>query len=160
MEDYPMSPTMKSLQLTTMPARSVHNPVIARRNKIIEKLEEQKALAADPSYVRKSSHWRGKGEDRKIVEQVQKVRPWFRVDATGQMVLGVLMGGKPLDLDGQGHHGVVVADRSKLGMTIDQVIQALQEGDLDEAIGKAAKVAPPKVQAPVQVKKAAKPARA
>jgi hypothetical protein len=157
MEDYPMSPTMKSLTLTTMPARSVHNPVIARRNKIIEKLEEQKALAADPSYVRKSSHWRGKGEDRKIVEQVQKVRPWLRVDATGQMVLGVLMGGKPLDLDGNGHHGVVVADRAKLGLTIDQVIQALQEGDLDDAIAKAAKF---EVPTPVPVKKDKKPARA
>jgi hypothetical protein len=87
-----MSTIMKTLQFAALPTKSISDPVANRRNKIIEKLEEQRKLADDPSYVRKSTHWRGKGPERTMVEQIQKVRSWAKVDATGRMVLGIFGG--------------------------------------------------------------------
>jgi hypothetical protein len=45
-------PILKSLAFTAVPARA-HDPVAARRDKLVERLEKQKALLADPrGYVR------------------------------------------------------------------------------------------------------------
>jgi hypothetical protein len=98
-------------------------------------LEEQKALAADPTFLRRSTH-RRKGE---MVEVVQKVRPWTRLSPTGQMVLALLVGGKPLDLDGKGNTAVVFPSRDKVVSTLDQIIEAVREGQLDVAIERAIK---------------------
>jgi hypothetical protein len=126
--------SLKNLQLTEMPARG-SDPVANRRKNLVERLEEQKVLAADPTFLRRSTH-RRKGE---MVEVVQKVRPWTRLSPTGQMVLALLVGGKPLDLDGKGNTAVVIPSRDKVVYTLDQIIEAVREGQLDEAIERAIK---------------------
>jgi len=112
--------SLKNLQLTEMPARG-SDPVANRRKNLVERLEEQKVLAADPTFLRRSTH-RRKGE---MVEVVQKVRPWTRLSPTGQMVLALLVGGKPLDLDGKGNTAVVIPSRDKVVYTLDQIIEAV-----------------------------------
>ena len=47
-------PILKNLTFTAVPARS-HDPVANHRAKLIERLEEQKALLADTSPVRRPS---------------------------------------------------------------------------------------------------------
>ena len=79
-------PILKNLTFTAVPARS-HDPVANRRAKLIERLEEQKALLVDASYVRKSQRWTGKGDERRQVEKQQRVRPWWRTDASGGVVM-------------------------------------------------------------------------
>jgi hypothetical protein len=105
--------SLKNLQLTEMPARG-SDPVANRRKNLVERLEEQKVLAADPTFLRRSTH-RRKGE---MVEVVQKVRPWTRLSPTGQMVLALLVGGKPLDLDRKGNTAVVIPSRDKVVYTL------------------------------------------
>jgi hypothetical protein len=51
-----MTSTLKSLTFTTMPKMGA-NPVLDRRTKTITRLEEQKALLADPSYARTVRNW-------------------------------------------------------------------------------------------------------
>ena len=46
-------PILKSLTFTNLPVRS-HDPVANRRAKLVNRLEEQRQLLQDPSYVRVS----------------------------------------------------------------------------------------------------------
>ncbi len=87
---------LKNLTFTAVPARS-HDPVAARRAKLVERIEEQKALRADPAHVRKTTRWTGKGDKRRQVEREQRVRPWWRTDLSGAVVMAIYHGAKPLE---------------------------------------------------------------
>jgi len=69
-------PILKSLTFTNLSARS-HDPVANRRTKLVSRLEEQRQLLLDPSYVRVTQRWTGKGDERRQVERKQPVRPWW-----------------------------------------------------------------------------------
>jgi len=85
MEDMHM-PILKSLIFTDLPARS-HDPVANHRAKLVSRLEEQRQLLQDASYVRVVQRWTGKGDERRQVEKKQPVRPWWRADSAGRLVI-------------------------------------------------------------------------
>ena len=122
-------PILKSLTFTAVPARS-HDPVEGRRAKLIERLEEQKTLLSKPDYVRTVQRWTGKGDERRQIEKHQRVRPWWRADASGQFVLSVYYGTKPIEFE-KGKAGIAVASRDKLPALIDALIGAARAGELD-----------------------------
>src|SRR5262245_62115003 len=64
---------MRGLKFSNTPTKS-NDPVGNRRMQLVKKLEEQKLLAADPNYVRKSTRFVGKGEARHSVVKEQRVR--------------------------------------------------------------------------------------
>jgi hypothetical protein len=130
-------PILKSLTFTAVPARS-HDPVANRRAKLAERLEEQKKLLQNPSYVRTVQRWTGKGDERHQVEKQQRVRPWWRTDATGQLVMSVYYGTKPIEFE-RGKAGIAVASRHKLPALIDALIGAAKAGELDTLIAASGK---------------------
>jgi plasmid stabilization system protein ParE len=130
-------PILKNLTFTAVPVRS-HDPVAARRAKLVERLEEQKALLADPAHVRKSTRWTGKGDERRQVEREQRVRPWWRTDPSGAVVMAIYHGARPLEFE-KGKAGIAVADRGKLPGLIDTLIAAAKAGELDGLMARAPK---------------------
>jgi hypothetical protein len=68
---------LKSLTFTTVPKPGA-NPVLDRRAKVIERLEEQKLLLADPTYKRTIRTSVKKDGERIAVEKHQRVLPWWR----------------------------------------------------------------------------------
>jgi plasmid stabilization system protein ParE len=137
-------PILKSLTFTAVPTRG-NDPVANRRAKLVERLEEQKALIADPSYVRKTQRWTGKGDDRRQVEKQQRVRPWWRADATGALVLSVFHGTRPIEFE-KGKGGIAVASRDKLPALFDSLIGAVRAGELDELLTRLKPVGTPKAR--------------
>jgi hypothetical protein len=91
-------PILKNLTFTSVPARS-HDPVANRRAKLVGRLEEQRLLLQNPSYVRIVQRWSGKGDERRQVEKQQRVRPWWRADAAGGLVMSVYYGTKPIEFE-------------------------------------------------------------
>ncbi len=65
---------LKSLTFTNVPARG-HDPVAGRRTKLVERLEEQKSLLQNPSYVRTVQRWTGKGDERRQVRSSSACGP-------------------------------------------------------------------------------------
>ena len=130
-------PILKSLTFTTVPARS-HDPVANRRAKLAERLEEQKKLLQNPSYVRTVQRWTGKGDERRQVEKQQRVWPWWRADANGNVVLSVYYGTKPIEFE-KGKAGIAVASRDKLPALIDALVAAAKAGELDGLIAASGK---------------------
>ena len=123
-------PVLKSLTFTSIPVRR-HDPIEGRRGKLVQRLEEQKALLQNPSFVRTVQRWSGKGDDRRQVEKQQRVRPWWRADASGGVVLSVFYGTKPIEFE-RGKAGIAVASREKLPGVIDAMIKAARDGELDD----------------------------
>jgi hypothetical protein len=130
-------PILKSLTFTAVPARG-HDPVANRRAKLAERLEEQKKLLQNPSYVRTVQRWAGKGDERRQVEKQQRVRPWWRTDTTGHLVMSVYYGTKPIEFE-RGKAGIAVASKDKLPALIDALVGAAKAGELDELIERSGK---------------------
>jgi hypothetical protein len=126
---------LKSLTLASMPARS-SDPAMNRRAAMIARLDDQKKLIEDPSYVRVSHHFTGKGEERRRVEKQHRVKKWWRETPTG-VFFTVYSGARPVEL-GQGKNAVAAASLKDLLATLDRLREAIAAGELDEAISKAA----------------------
>ena len=135
-------PILKSLTFTNLPARS-HDPVANRRAKLASRLEEQRQLLQNPSYVRVVQRWTGKGDERRQVEKKQRVRPWWRADPAGDIVMCLYHGTKPIEFE-KGKAAIAVSSRDKLPALIDALIAAARAGELDELMTRAVNPGAPK----------------
>ena len=70
----------------------------------------------------------------------KKVRPWWRGDAAGNVVLTVRYGAKPIEFE-KGKAAIAVGKKDKLIPTIETVIAAVEAGELDAVLGQMAKTA-------------------
>jgi hypothetical protein len=129
-------PVLKSLSFTAIP-KTGNDPVQARR-KFVTKLEEQKLLLKDPNHVRTVQRWTKVNGERQATTKQQAVRPWWKTDPTGQVVMSVKFGARPIEFE-KGKAGIVVPSRDKLPAGIDTVISAVRAGELDELFSQAAK---------------------
>jgi len=124
---------LKSLNFTTVPKGAV-SPVIVRRGKLVTRLEEQKALALDPNYVPTIKRWK-KSDDgtKQLVDLQRRIRPWWRIDAAGGIVLTVRYGFKTIEFE-KGKAGIAVPSKEKLVGVIDTLIAAVRAGELDDIL--------------------------
>ncbi|MDA9415108.1 hypothetical protein XI04_09000 [Bradyrhizobium sp. CCBAU 11430] len=130
-------PILKSLSFTALP-KVASDPVHMRRTKFITKLEEQKLLLNDPNHVRTVQRWTKVNGERQATTKQQAVRPWWKTDASGQVVMSIKFGAKPIEFE-KGKAGIVVGSKDKLPAVIDALIGAVRAGELDDHFSQAAK---------------------
>jgi hypothetical protein len=130
-------PVLKSLSFTALP-KSGNDPVQVRRAKFVAKLEEQKLLLKDPNHVRSVQRWTKVNGERQATTKQQAVRPWWKTDASGQVVMSVKFGAKPIEFE-KGKAGIVVGSKDKLPALIDTLIAAVRAGELDDHFSQAGK---------------------
>src|SRR4051812_22170547 len=128
MED-PMS-ALKSLTFTALP-QSGTNPVLDRRTRVITRLEEQKALLADPTFIRTVRTWIKKDGVRTPHEKQERVLPWWRQAPNGSYVFFIRSGWKPIEFE-KGKSAIAVPSLDKLPGVIDTLIAGVRNGELDE----------------------------
>jgi hypothetical protein len=66
------------------------------------------------------------------------VRPWWRADSTGKLVMCAYHGTKPIEFE-KGKAAIAVPSRDKLPALIDTLIAAAKAGELDEVMTRAVK---------------------
>jgi hypothetical protein len=110
-------PVLKSLSFTSLP-KAGNDPVQLRRAKFVAKLEEQKLLLKDPNHVRTVQRWTKVNGERQATTKQQAVRPWWKTDPTGQVVMSVKFSAKPIEFE-KGKAGIVVPSKDKLPAVID-----------------------------------------
>ncbi|MCP3462135.1 hypothetical protein [Bradyrhizobium sp. CCGUVB23] len=130
-------PILKSLSFTALP-KAGNDPVQMRRIKFIAKLEEQKLLLNDPNHLRTVQRWTKVNGERQASTKQQAVRPWWKTDASGQVVMSVKFGAKPIEFE-KGKAGIVIGSKDKLPAVIDALIGAVRAGELDDLFSQAAK---------------------
>jgi hypothetical protein len=130
-------PVLKSLSFTALP-KSGNDPVQMRRAKFVAKLEEQKLLLKDPNHVRTVQRWTKVNGERQATTKQQAVRPWWKTDPAGQVVMSIKFGAKPVEFE-KGKAGIVVPSKEKLPAVIDTLISAVRAGELDDLFNQATK---------------------
>ena len=124
---------LKSLSFTAVTKVS-NNPVLMRRNKLIARLEDQKNLAKDPTYAPTALRWvKLPDGSKKKVEVKKPLRPSWRADLTGAVVLTVRFGFKTIEFE-KGKAGIAVQSKEKLIGVIDTLIAAVKAGELDAVL--------------------------
>lgn len=135
---------MKSLTFTVVP-KFQNDPARTRRERLVSRLQEQRELVANPSLVRTVQRTVKKDGLKTVVETQQKIRPWWRMDEKGQVILFVRVGWNPIEFE-KGKAGVIAGSMEKLPAVIDTLIAAVQAGELAPMLdqARAARPAPKK----------------
>jgi Family of unknown function (DUF6641) len=149
MEVTTMSKVLSKLTLVEVQARGHRDPVVQRREKLVDRLEEQKRLISDPHFMRVER----KRRNGQLQEVTKQIRPWWVTKGDGSVVLSVKAGGGALEL-APGKYGVAAPDVTTLPDTIDTIVTAVNAGELDVALSAAARSA----RIPGKPAKSAKPA--
>jgi Family of unknown function (DUF6641) len=132
--------TLRKFKFVELPSGS--NPLMNRRVKLIRKIEEQIKLAADPHYVRIETHMKGKGAERHQVRQEKKVASWAKEMPDGSLLL-VLRSGGILEVE-PGKPGIVVPSKDELPGVLNDLVTAVRNSELDNALSKVIKTKPKK----------------
>jgi hypothetical protein len=137
--------SLKTLTFKTIERNRRESEIIARRHKLIVKLEEQqKILEHDMKgehYVVTRPKWmqNDRGE-RALVHKQRVIRPWF-FERDGGYYLQIKYGTRILSVDGV-HNAIFVEAISDLSGVLSELIAATEAGELDAAIAKALKPKP------------------
>lgn len=143
---------LSSLAFTAIPREATRNPTLIRRQRLIERLEEQKQLLTDPSFTPVSKRWKKAPDGSKtLVDHYRRLKPWWVKDPEGNVILTVRSGLRVLEFE-KGKTGIAVGSAERLQSVLDTLIAATRAGELDKLLD-AAGVA--EKRSPVRPKKAA-----
>ena len=126
---------LKTLKLTAASRNARLTPEQALRGKLVNYLNEQKALAeaeiSGTSFVATKKVTRKNAEGENIrVDAPRHVRKGWFVDAEGKMFFQIRYGGKPLELT-KCMNAVEVENLAELPNLIASIIEAINAGELD-----------------------------
>ncbi len=128
---------LKSLTLTIAPHQIERNPKLVRRQRLIERLEEQRKLAADPLFTLTVRRWIKDTEGvKQPFDRIKRVKPWWKSDASGSLVLVLKNGLKTIELE-KGKPGILVGPLERLDGVLTTLIAAAKAGELDAALAAA-----------------------
>ena len=125
---------LKSLKLVHYEHSTHRNPRLHRRHKLLAKLAEQLELARNSDY--QPTNVRFVSDENGNTQQVsvpKRIRRWWTVKADGTVQLTIRYGSKALEL-AKGKNAVEIASESELLPTLEQIRDAVEQGELDELI--------------------------
>jgi len=137
--------SLKTLTFKTIERNRRASEIIARRQKLIVKLEEQQKVLEHhmkgEQYVVTGPKWmRNNHGERVLVQKQRVIRPWF-FERDGGYYLQVKYGTRILSVDGV-HNAIFVEAISDLNRVLTELITAAEAGELDAAIAQAIKPKP------------------
>lgn len=133
---------LSKLKLVASKKERIVNPVIARRNKLAGKIEEQLLFATAqrdgqiyaPKRL-KNVKDKETGE-RKTIEATKRVKEWYWTNNAGKIHLSVRYGSKTLEL-AKGKNAIELNTGEELLATLTTIKEAVLAGELDDAISQA-----------------------
>ena len=134
-----MSTLLSTLKLTA--ARKIRTlpDLVKRRNKLLQKLTEQRDLAQATQEGRhyaptRLRSFKDADTGARVSKQVPvRIKPWFWTGEKGETLLAVSYGSKQIELV-KGKTAVEVGDQANLCSVLDVVIAAVKNGELDVQI--------------------------
>lgn len=127
---------LSTLKLTAAKKTRALPAIVKRRNKLLLKLSEQRELAAameqGNTYAPKRLRTLKDLETgaRTVKEVSVRIKPWFWVGEKGETLLAVNYGSKQIEIS-KGKTAIEVGDATHLVNTLDAVIAAVKNGELD-----------------------------
>jgi hypothetical protein len=118
------------------------SPVVARRNKLAGKIDEQLLFATAQRDGQIYAPKRLKNVidvatgERKTIEAAKRIKEWYWTNSTGKIHLSVRYGSKTLEL-AKGKNAIELNTGDELLATLASLKDAVIAGELDEAISQA-----------------------
>jgi hypothetical protein len=112
------------------------DPVTKRRNKLLEKIDEQILLATDDTYTptKRVTVTDADGNARTI-DKPKRVKRWWSVQTDGRVLLTVRYGARAIEFQ-KGKDAIEIQTVTELADMLHTVRQAVAEGELDELLAK------------------------
>ena len=140
-----MTTLLSTLKVIDRPKIEAKPPILGKRMKLIDRLEEQLAMAKAmldktpfEAFREKSVKDPETGE-RKTIRKRRSVRPWY-YDSKEHYYIEIKVGLKAIELE-KGKTAIDVGAKENLPEVINTIIQAVEKGELDMHI---LAVSPPK----------------
>ena len=130
---------LNTLKLTAARKSRALPDVVKRRNKLLQKLTEQRELASafaqGQHYApRRLRSMRDEETGARVVKEVSvRIKPWFWTGEKGETLLAINYGSKQIELL-KGKTAIDVGDTANLVTVLDTVISAVKSGELDVQI--------------------------
>lgn len=130
---------LNTLKLTAARKSRALPDVVKRRNKLLQKLVEQRDLAAaleqGQQYAPKRLRsLRDQDTGARVVKEVTvRIKPWFWTGEKGECLLAINYGSRQIELQ-KGKTAIDVGDAANLCAVLDTVINAVRNGELDVQI--------------------------
>jgi hypothetical protein len=136
---------LEKLTFKSVTRNTKRDPVIARREKLMAGLKEQKlvhaaALKGEDHRVEKSKWMQNEHGERVLTKAMRGVRPWFFEQDNGWYVQ-CRYGARVVAADGC-NNAVFVKTLKDVGAVLDAFMSAAGAGELDQAISKTAERPP------------------
>ncbi len=139
-------PVLANLKLVTSQKQRTISPIIQRRQKLIDKIDEQlkscEAQKAGEEYApkRMRTYTNKHTGERMTVEAVKRVKNWFWIAEDGKINLAVKYGSKTLTLNKKGANAIQLATGDELIAALSSLKAAVADGELDEAINEVSSI--------------------
>ena len=130
---------LNTLKLTAARKSRALPDVVKRRNKLLQKLTEQRELAAA---LEQGQHYapkrlrslRDTETGARVVKEVTvRIKPWFWTGEKGECLLAINYGSKQIELQ-KGKTAIDVGSADNLVTVLETVITAVKNGELDVQI--------------------------
>ncbi len=130
---------LATLKLTVARKNRALPDVVKRRNKLLQKLSEQRELAAA---LEQGQHYapkrlrslRDSDTGARVVKEVAvRIKPWFWTGEKGECLLAINYGSKQIELQ-KGKTAIEVGNTGNLVAVLETVITAVKNGELDVQI--------------------------
>lgn len=130
---------LNTLKLTAARKSRSQPDVVKRRNKLLQKLTEQRELAAA---LEQGQHYapkrlrslRDADTGTRVVKEVAvRIKPWFWTGEKGECLLAINYGSKQIELQ-KGKTAIDVGTADNLVTVLETVITAVKNGELDVQI--------------------------
>jgi hypothetical protein len=113
--------------------------VVKRRNKLLNKLGEQRSLAqalqtGEQYTPRRLRSFTDTDTGARVVKEIPvRIKPWFWTGERGEVMLAIYYGSRTIELQ-KGKTSVEVGAADNLLNVLDTIISAVQNGELDAQI--------------------------
>lgn len=130
---------LNTLKLTAARKMRAVPEVVKRRNKLLQKLVEQRALAdallQGQHYAPKRLRsYKDADTGARVLKEVPvRIKPWFWTGEKGETLLAVQYGSRQIELT-KGKSAIEVGEESNLLNVLDVLLTAVQNGELDVQI--------------------------
>ena len=130
---------LNTLKLTAARKSRAQPDVVKRRNKLLQKLTEQRDLAAA---LQQGQHYapkrlrslRDAETGARVVKEIAvRIKPWFWTGEKGECLLAINYGSKQIELQ-KGKTAIDVGTADNLVTVLETVITAVKNGELDVQI--------------------------
>ena len=127
---------LNTLTFTKYTAHNTAGPVAKRRNKLLQKIEEQILLATDDTYtpIKRVNTTDADGNTR-VIEKPKRVKRWWSVQTDGSVLLTVRYGARAIEFQ-KGKDAIEVESVDALPAMLNIVRNAVSDGELDDLLAK------------------------